>query len=101
MRRLASRGLVCAATAGMFSVVAPGAPAGAGGPVTALGNICEHVDGGEWTAATLRCFRGPDRGISRPARVVCEKAIGGEMFEWATFDPRDGSLGYGWECDPS
>jgi hypothetical protein len=86
--------LAVAATA---LVLAPSAPAQAGGSETALGRICEQVDGGTWNATRLTCATGAASGVSTPATQVCENAIGGQIVEFAVAPP----LEFFWTCEVS
>jgi hypothetical protein len=97
MRRFPGQALVPALAVALVAFM-PGAPAHAGGPETALENICVHVDGGRWTAAGLNCYKGTDRTVSEAASAVCAHAVGGEFHRYARIQQEPYEMTYGWEC---
>jgi len=100
MKRVVRRVVQVAVATVLLVVVAFSLPAQAAGPETALGQICEHVDGGTWSAATMSCDTGSESNVSTAAIEVCENAIGGELERFGIIVPPDTVL-FGWSCQLS
>ena len=94
------RGVVATiVAAAALLIVAPGGPAQADGPERALQAICEQVEGGEWTAERVECFKGLDRSVSVAAEQLCNNTIG-ELLRFINLPPGQPAT-FGWHCRPS
>lgn len=75
---------------GMFAT-----PAAAQSAETGLQALCEHVDGGTWSAETSRCTTGSTRAPLSPATYkICRNALGGELMFTIDSLPPDAMYSY-------